>query len=197
MCQKNFTTKSSLAQHWARDWRLRRGRLAGRALSHPFILRGQNCRNQHVSARLPAPRSAGRRLGWCGGAAAARARARGGAGACLLLPPRRDARAERGVGQTFGEDRERLLTEHLNADPLSCGDPRRRGSCDPAEAAARGAHTPRSPAAAVAWLARSSFASSARFTKLTSLLLSRRRVCGQALRGDSGRLEPRMELATE
>ncbi|EOD05389.1 hypothetical protein EMIHUDRAFT_199086 [Emiliania huxleyi CCMP1516] len=78
--------------------------------------------------------------------------------------------AGRRVRQTFGEDREHLLTEHLNADPLSCNDPRGRGSCDPAEAAARGAHTPRSPAAAVACPARFSFAPSALFTKLTSLL---------------------------
>ena len=75
--------------------------------------------------------------------------------------------AEHKVEQTCGEATGLLRSEHLNADPLSCGEPRRRGLCDPAEAAARGAHTPRSPAAAVAWLARSSFALSARFTTLT------------------------------
>ena len=78
--------------------------------------------------------------------------------------------AGRRVRQTFGEDREHLLTEHLHADPLSCGDLRGRGSCDPAEAAVRGAHTPRSPATAVAWQASFSSTSSATFTKLFSLL---------------------------
>ena len=57
---------------------------------------------QHVSARLPAPRSAGRWHGWCGGVAAALARARGGAGAHLTCwhrhgatRPGRDARSRR------------------------------------------------------------------------------------------------------
>ena len=42
---------------------------------------------------MSAPRSVGRRHGWCGGVAAAPARARGGAGALPLAWPRRDARS--------------------------------------------------------------------------------------------------------
>ena len=76
--------------------------------------------------------------------------------------------AGRRAGQTFGEDRPSIFTEHLRADPLSCDDPREGGSCDPAGAAARGAHTPRSPAAAEAYPARASFAPSATFARLTS-----------------------------
>ena len=76
--------------------------------------------------------------------------------------------AGRRAGQTFGEDRPSIFTEHLRTDPLSCDEPREGGSCDPAGAAARGAHTPRSPAAAEACPARASFAPSATFARLTS-----------------------------
>ena len=112
-----------------------------------------------------------------GGAEASppRVRARGAA-----LEPTRWRRhgatpgAERKVEQTCGEAPEHLKTEHLNVRQLSCGEPWRRGLGDRADAAARGAQTSRSPAAAAAWLARTSFAFSARLAKLPSWLYFRR-----------------------
>ena len=61
---------------------------------------------QHVSPRSRAPRSPGRRLGWCGGAAAARARAWGGAGARLLSPLR-------GVACALRCAKLRVVRQHL------------------------------------------------------------------------------------
>ena len=78
--------------------------------------------------------------------------------------------AERRARETCGEAQGLPKTEHLDDEQLSCSEQRRRRLGEGAGAAARGAHTPLSPAAAVAWKARFSFASSALFTKLTSLL---------------------------
>ena len=107
--------------------------------------------------------------GGMGGAEASppRVRARGAAleHACWRrhgTTPGTDSKLE----QTCGEAPKLLHSEHQGLRQLSCDEQRRRRLGEGAGAAARGAHTPRSPAAAVAWQARSSFASSARFTKL-------------------------------
>ena len=80
--------------------------------------------------------------------------------------------AERGVERIRGEAPGQLQSEHLVAGSLSGGEPRRRGPGDRAVAMARGANTPRPPAATAAWLAKAILAFSTRLAKLFSWFCS-------------------------
>ena len=121
------------------------------------------------------------------------ARPGGGAGGAEASPPRVRARgaalehaccrrhgatpgAERKAASSSAAPQQQTLTEHQRPGQLSCDGRRRGRRGEGVGSVARGVHTPRSPAAAVAWQARSSFASSARFAELTSPLCSGRGV---------------------
>ena len=128
---------------------------------------------------MSAPRSVGRRHGWCGGVAAAPARARGGAGALPLAWPRRDARSRtRGRENSWRGSRaapERASRRRLALWRRAAAERSRRSSRRDGAWRAntpRGARTPRPPAATAAWLAKAILAFSTRLAKLFSWFCS-------------------------
>ena len=118
------------------------------------------------------------------------ARPGGGRGGAEASPPRVRARgaaleptcwrrhgatpgAERRARETCGEAQGLPNTEHLDDEQLSCGERRRRRLGEGAGAAARGAQTPRAPAAAAARLARIILSAPASMAGLASRFCSK------------------------